>query len=90
MNSNTIPSAETSVQTLLAKYQSDPAFKAPRDAADSAAAAVHVAAHHGIRVSLSDIQAPGPASEDLPDALLQNVVGGADVQKATPFDFTWG
>ena len=76
MTTNSIPLAETPVQALLAKYQSDPAFKAAFDAAGSVAAAVQVAAQHGIRVSLSDVQALGPASEDLSDALLQNVAGG--------------
>lgn len=77
MSLNTTPSAETPVQALLAKYQSDPTFKEAFNAAESAAAAVLVAAQYGLTVSLSDVQALGPASEDLSDGLLMNVAGGA-------------
>ncbi len=70
------PSAETPVQALLAKYQSDPAFKAAFDAAGPTEAAVQVAAQYGLNVTLRDVQALGPASEDLSDALLMNIAGG--------------
>ena len=46
------------MQELLAKYQSDLAFKAALDAADSAAAAVQVAAQYGLTASLSELQSP--------------------------------
>jgi predicted ribosomally synthesized peptide with nif11-like leader len=87
MSLNTTPSAETPVQALLAKYQSDPAFKAAFDAASSATAAVQVAAQYGLPVSLSDVQALGAASEDLSDALLMNVAGGEGPDPYLNFTF---
>jgi len=77
MDTNNIPSAETPVQALLAKYQSDPAFKAAFDAAGSAAAAVQMAAQYGLTVSVNELQALGPASTDVSDAALAGVAGGA-------------
>ena len=53
MTTNPIPLAETPVQALLAKYQSDPTFKAAFDAAGPTAAAVQVAAQYGLHVSLA-------------------------------------
>jgi len=87
MTTNSIPSAETPVQALLAKYQSDPAFKAAFDAAGPTAAAVQVAAQYGLHVSLRDVQALGPASEYLSDALLKNVSGGSPKYSDVNFTF---
>ena len=85
MNSeNTLQPAETAVQALIAKYQSDSAFKAAFDAAGPTEEAVRVAARHGITVTLSDVLALGQASEDLSDALLEQVSGGSEED----FNFT--
>ncbi len=76
-NPNSALSAASPVQALLAKYQSDPTFKAAFDAAASVEAAVRVAEQHGIDVSREDLQAMGPASDDVSDALLEKVAGGS-------------
>lgn len=73
---NQLPSAETAVQALIAKYQSDSAFKAAFDAVGPTEEAVRIAAQHGITVTLADILALGPASEDLSDVALEHVSGG--------------
>jgi predicted ribosomally synthesized peptide with nif11-like leader len=74
----------------LAKYQADPVFKAAFDAAGPTEAAVQLAAQHGFRVSLRDVQALGPASEEVSDALLGNIAGGgnADIPDLQ-FNFTF-
>jgi predicted ribosomally synthesized peptide with nif11-like leader len=77
-NKQALAPAQTPVQALLAKYQLDPAFKAAFDAAGPTEAAVQLAAQHGFRVSLRDVQTLGPASEALSDALLENIAGGGD------------
>ena len=77
MNSeNKLQPAETAVQALIAKYQSDSTFKAAFDAAGPTEEAVRVAALHGITVTLRDVLALGSASEDMSDALLECVSGG--------------
>ena len=77
MNSeNKLQPAETAVQALVAKYQSDSAFKAAFDSAGLTEDAVRVAAQHGITVTLADILTLGSASEELSDALLEQVSGG--------------
>ena len=76
-NKQALQSAETAVQALLAKYQSDSAFKAAFDAAGPTEEAVRIAAQHGITVTLRDVLALGPASENLSDALLEHVSGGS-------------
>ena len=78
-NKQTLPSAETAVQALLAKYQTDSAFKAAFDAAGPTEEAVRVAAQHGITVTLVDILALGSAGGSLSDALLEQVSGGSRV-----------
>ena len=85
---NKLPPAETAVQALLAKYQSDSAFKAAFDAAGPTEEAVRVAAQHGITVTLRDVLALGPASKELSDALLEQVSGGSG-QKYTEFSHTF-
>ena len=78
MNSeNKLQPAETAVQALIAKYQSDSAFKAAFDTAGPTEEAVRVAAQHGITVTLADILALGSASGSLSDAHLEHVSGGA-------------
>ena len=73
---NKLPSAETAVQSLLAKCQSDSAFKAAFDAAGLTEEAVRIAAQQGITVTLGDILALSQANEDVSDALLDGVSGG--------------
>lgn len=75
-NPNPTLSVVSAVQALLAKYQSDPTFKSAFDAAASVEAAVRVAAQYGIDVSREDLQAMGPVSDDVSDALLDKVAGG--------------
>jgi hypothetical protein len=77
--------AQTPVQSLLAKYQADPAFKAAFDAAGPTEAAAQLAAQHGFCVSLRDVQAPEPSSDDVPDALLETIAGagGGSVKNIT-------
>jgi len=77
MTTNPIPLVETPVQALLARYQSDPTFKAALDAAGSTTAAVQVATQYGLTVSINELQALRPASADVSDAALENVAGGA-------------
>ena len=80
MNSeNKLQPAETAVQALLAKYQSDSAFKAALDAAGPTEEAVRIAAQQGITVTLGEIQALTSASEDLSDEALEGVSGGGVV-----------
>ena len=77
MNSeNKLQPEETALQALIAKYQSDSTFKAAFDAAGPTEEAVRVAALHGITVTLRDVLALGPLSEELSDALLDHVSGG--------------
>ena len=86
MNSeNKLRQTETAVQTLLAKYQSDSAFKVAFDAAGPTEEAVQVAAQYGIEVTLRDVLALGLASEDLSDAFLEQVSGG----RYSDFNFTF-
>ncbi len=70
-----ISPTQTPVQALLAKYRSDPAFKAAFDAAGPSEAAVQLAVQQGFQVSLTDFQALG-ASQEVSDALLESVAGG--------------
>jgi predicted ribosomally synthesized peptide with nif11-like leader len=75
-NDSSLTSEAGQVQLLIAKCQSDPAFKAAFDAAVSPEEAVQVAARYGIAVCTRDIIALGKTSEELSDKALEGVSGG--------------
>jgi predicted ribosomally synthesized peptide with nif11-like leader len=86
-NTQGLAPVATQVQALLAKYQSDPVFKAAFDAAGPTEAAVQLAAQHGFKVSLRDVQALGSVSEDVSDALLEHIAGGEGTSRTINISF---